>query len=111
MAGGENRRLLERNAWKEQRGWEKKAARAGLVGEDAKGHLRDGIVKMQQRLDIPKNQWEKSKGSQHAAKSQALSVPDTNSIGSPEYHASSKAFFLERTKIYNSSGIYFYFIL
>lgn len=31
-----------------------------------------------------------------AAKDQALTVPDTNSIDSPEYHTSSKAFFFER---------------
>lgn len=95
MAEGENRRLLERNAWKEQGGCERKAAHARLVGEDAKGHLGGGIMKVQQRLEIPENQQEKSKGSQHTAKVQALSVPDTNSIGSPECHTSSKAFFLE----------------
>lgn len=50
-------------------------------------------MKIQQWLEIPDNQQEKSKGSQYEAKGQALIVPDTNSIGSPEYHISSKAFF------------------
>lgn len=53
LAGTENRRLLERNTWKEQGGWEKQAAHAGLVGEDAKGHLRGGMVKIQPWLEIP----------------------------------------------------------
>lgn len=63
LAGAENRRLFERNTWKEQGGWEKKAAHAGLVKEDANGHLRGGIMKIQQWLEIPENQQEKSKGS------------------------------------------------
>ena len=109
LAGTENRKLLERNAWKEQGGWEKKAAHNGLVKEDAKGHLGGGIMKIHQWPEIPENQQEKSKGSQIAAEGQALSVPDTNSIGSPEYHISSKAYFWREMKF--TTHLEFIFIL
>lgn len=54
LAEGDNRRLLERNSWKEQGGWEKKAAHDVRVREDAKGHLRGGKMEIQQWLEYLK---------------------------------------------------------
>lgn len=51
--------MLEGNSWKEQGGWKKKAAHDVLVREDAKGHLRGGIMEIQQGLEIPENQVDK----------------------------------------------------
>lgn len=96
LAGAKIRRLPEKNAWKEQGGWEKSNVHAWLVGGEVKGHRRDGIRKIQKCLVIPENQRRKCEASQHASKSQAVTMPDTNSVGSPEYRISSKDFIGEK---------------
>lgn len=88
LAKGENRRLLERNSWKEQGGWKKKAAHDVLVRDDAKGHPPEVEWRSSNSWKYLKIKWK----NQYATNGHATSVPDTNSTGSPEYLF--KGFFL-----------------